>query len=171
MASVIAVVRLAPGRVGYFDELTRIHLTLQTPQKPVIEGMNTTNLKKAVKSGSLQVVSGSLEPVITPSTPNVAPIYRPIKPAVVVEEVEKQPTEVEKQPIESEKIVEVVDIKPKSKKSKNAEPIKEKVTAPTKKEVTDEIKVVTKEVKNETSKIITEVEKEVTEIIDEVKKK
>lgn len=58
---VIGIVRLGPGRVGYFDELTRIHLTLASPEKPVFNSMNTTNLKKAVKFGSLKLVSGTLD--------------------------------------------------------------------------------------------------------------
>ena len=61
MADVIARVRLAKGRVGYFDELTRIHLTVSNPEKPVFAGMNTANIKRAVRSGVLRLVYGSLE--------------------------------------------------------------------------------------------------------------
>lgn len=59
--SVIGIVRLAPGQVGYFDDLTRIHLTIASPEKPVISGMNTNNLKRAVKSGRILLSSGSLD--------------------------------------------------------------------------------------------------------------
>lgn len=61
MADVIARVRLAKGRVGYFDDLTRIHLTVSNPEKPVFAGMNTANIKRAVRSGVLRLVTGSLE--------------------------------------------------------------------------------------------------------------
>jgi hypothetical protein len=76
---VLGIVRLAPGRVGFFDEYTRIHLTIASPEKPVIEGMNTTNLKRAVKSGSIKLVSGSLDPET-----NVNPVQTPVPVKVTV---------------------------------------------------------------------------------------
>jgi hypothetical protein len=85
MASVIAVVRLAPGRVGYFDDITRIHLTIANPEKPVIEGMNVTNLKRAVRGGSIKVVAGSLEPVATLSKEVIEPIQIPAPVVPIVE--------------------------------------------------------------------------------------
>lgn len=61
MSQVIGRVRLSKGRVGYFDELTRIHLTISKPEASVIAGMNTANLKRAVRGGVLRLVAGSLE--------------------------------------------------------------------------------------------------------------
>lgn len=61
MSQVIGRVRLSKGRVGYFDELTRIHLTISRPEAPVYAGMNTANLKRAVRGGVLRLVAGSLE--------------------------------------------------------------------------------------------------------------
>lgn len=61
MSNVIGRVRLSKGRVGYFDELTRIHLTISRPEAPVYAGMNTANLKRAVRGGVLRLVAGSLE--------------------------------------------------------------------------------------------------------------
>ncbi|MGG2085382.1 hypothetical protein [Lysinibacillus pakistanensis] len=61
MSQVIGKVGLSKGRVGYFDELTRIHLTISKPEASVLAGMNTANLKRAIRTGILRLVSGSLE--------------------------------------------------------------------------------------------------------------
>lgn len=60
MSKRIATIKLAPGNVGFFDELTRIHLTLSSPMAEVFEGMNTTNLKKGVRYKTIEVIDGSL---------------------------------------------------------------------------------------------------------------
>lgn len=57
---VIAVVRLSRGEVGYYDELSRIHLTISSPQRDILAGTNCTKLRKSVKSGRLKLLSGSL---------------------------------------------------------------------------------------------------------------
>lgn len=62
MSNIIAVIRLARGEVGYYDELTNIHLTIANNTHNVLAGMNTTNLQKGVRSGRLNLVTGSLVP-------------------------------------------------------------------------------------------------------------
>lgn len=57
---VIAKVKLNPGKGGYFDPITRIHLTHGDSEKPVFAGMNTTNLRKAVRDKRIKITSGSL---------------------------------------------------------------------------------------------------------------
>lgn len=64
MTNVIATVRLAQGRVGFFDELTRIHLTISRPEAYITSNMNTANIKRAVHQKTLRLVSGSLEPEV-----------------------------------------------------------------------------------------------------------
>lgn len=78
MASIIATVKLSPGEVGYFDDLTRIHLTLGQPRASVYDYMNTTKLLKSVRSKTLILESGTLNPV-----QKIKPIVKPI----VVEEI------------------------------------------------------------------------------------
>lgn len=56
---VIAVVRLNAGQGAYYDELTRIHLTVRHPQANVYAGMNVSGLRRSVKSGRLRLVQGS----------------------------------------------------------------------------------------------------------------
>lgn len=58
----IAEIRLAPGQVGFYDELTNIHLTLSRPFATVYQGMNTSRLQQSVNSGRLILVQGSLKP-------------------------------------------------------------------------------------------------------------
>lgn len=56
----IAVIKLAPGQVGYYDELSRIHLTIGNPERVIYAGTNCSQLRKSVKSGRLRLISGSL---------------------------------------------------------------------------------------------------------------
>lgn len=70
---IIAVVKLAPGNIGWYDSLTGIHLTLARPSANVYSGSNTTNLVKALRERIIDLVNGSLvegnqEPTIN-STP------------------------------------------------------------------------------------------------------
>lgn len=65
----IAVVRLAPGKVAFYDEYTKIHLTLANPSAKIYEGMNLKRIKNSVKFGVLQVVVGSLATDIVTEVP------------------------------------------------------------------------------------------------------
>lgn len=56
----IARIKLNPGQGGYFDPITRIHLTHGDPIKAVYAGMNTTGLRAAVRSKRISIISGSL---------------------------------------------------------------------------------------------------------------
>ena len=57
---IIAVVRLNVGESGYYDELSRIHLTQSNPLREILAGTNCTQLRRSVKSGRLRLLSGSL---------------------------------------------------------------------------------------------------------------
>ncbi len=120
--SVIGVVRLSRGQVGFFDDLTRIHLTIANPEKAIVEGMNTATIKRAIKSGRIQLISGTLEApeVVT----NIAPIVKKVEEAPVVEQttIVQEPIKVEEPvvveeapvveaPIDEAPIEEVVEIK------------------------------------------------------------
>lgn len=65
----IAVVRLAPGKVAFYDEYTKIHLTLANPSAKIYEGMNLKRIKNSVKFGVLQVVVGSLATDVVTEVP------------------------------------------------------------------------------------------------------
>lgn len=58
--NVIATIKLAPGRVGFFDPLSRIHLTITNPTAHVHSGTNCAALRRNVRNGVLRLVDGSL---------------------------------------------------------------------------------------------------------------
>lgn len=60
MAQAIGIVKLAPGEVGFYDEISRIHLTISRPQAEVYDYMNTAKLVRAVRNKVLVLVAGSL---------------------------------------------------------------------------------------------------------------
>lgn len=60
MRKVIAKVKLNPGQGGYFDPITRIHLTHADPEKEIYAGMNTEGLKTAIRNRRISLISGSL---------------------------------------------------------------------------------------------------------------
>lgn len=62
----IALIRLAPGRVGFYDPLSRIHLTIGSPNAYVPSGTNCANLRRNVKNGVISLVDGTLGGDIPP---------------------------------------------------------------------------------------------------------
>lgn len=68
MSKIIARVRLAPGNVGYYDDLSKIYLTLSRPEANVYDYMNTTRLIKSVQSKTILLVAGSLNTSLLTST-------------------------------------------------------------------------------------------------------
>lgn len=65
MAKQIAVVRLAPGEIGYYDEVSRVVLNMQCPTGIVYSDMNCTKLRQAIIRNQLELVTGTLLPVAT----------------------------------------------------------------------------------------------------------
>lgn len=59
------IIKLAPGNVGWYDQVTGIHLTLARPMANVKPGMNTTNIKRAIKEGRILLLEGRLEQEVT----------------------------------------------------------------------------------------------------------
>lgn len=57
---IIAVIRLSPGEAGYYDPLSKIHLTIGKPQREIFAGTNCTQLRRSVASRRLRLISGSL---------------------------------------------------------------------------------------------------------------
>ena len=66
MKKVIARVKLNPGQGGYFDPITRIHLTHGDPERDIYAGMNTEGIRAAVRSKRISLVSGSLGNFVAP---------------------------------------------------------------------------------------------------------
>lgn len=119
MSNVIATVKLNPGQGGYYDELSRIHLTPGNPIADVLAGTNCTQLRKSVQSGRLRLLSGSFGPapspfklirqgeqyVLAPNTDDVVSVD--IKPAITPEpKVEEVKEEVKAETVEEAPVVE-----------------------------------------------------------------
>lgn len=114
MVQPIAIVRLAPGEVGYYDPYTKIHLTLSRKEATVYNYMNTSRLKTAIADRILILKAGSLNSInyfnksdSVPSKYIEVESFSPKKetaPEVVVEpEAKKQiPVEVEKEAAKKE---------------------------------------------------------------------
>lgn len=58
--SQIAVVRLAPGQAGYYDELSGIYLTAGKKTAGVPAGTNCAQLRRSVRMGTIILQSGTL---------------------------------------------------------------------------------------------------------------
>lgn len=63
---VIATIKLAAGRVGFYDPLSRIHLTLGRPTAHVYAGTNCASLRRNVKAGVIRLVNGTLGEEVPP---------------------------------------------------------------------------------------------------------
>ena len=140
--NVIGVIKLAPGEVGFYDEFTRIHLTIGNAIANVVAGMNTTNIKRAVASGRVILLSGMLEfqpKKVEPAIPKARKKDEPIKATT-------------KSNITSSIVKEKGSPKVEDNKKTKVKAIEEnKETAPIKTEVKKEIKAIDKkELKQET---------------------
>lgn len=103
MKKIIAKIGLAQGQVGFYDQLTNIHLTMTSPFANIYQGMNTSRIKASIASKRLNLISGSLdpeeieqsevkevEPKVKVKTDVVEPkVEEPAEP--VVEEVKAEP--------------------------------------------------------------------------------
>lgn len=55
------VLGLAPGRVGFYDPLSRMHFHLARPVQNVPDGVKTSGLEIGVQTGALVIVEGSFQ--------------------------------------------------------------------------------------------------------------
>lgn len=58
----IAKICLAPGNIGFYDPLSRIHLTLGAPTAYVPSGTNCASLRRNVRNGVIRLLEGTLGP-------------------------------------------------------------------------------------------------------------
>ena len=106
MNKVKAIIKLADGNVGFYDNLTQIHLTILSPLGKVYEGMNTTNLQRGVVCNTIEVLEGSLTSDI---------VEEEKVPEVVEPEPEKEEIATEEKAEESEE--EVKETKTRKKRT------------------------------------------------------
>lgn len=62
----IAKIKLAPGKVGFYDHLSNIHLTLGSPTAYVPSGTNCAALRRNLRAGLIELLEGSLGRNIPP---------------------------------------------------------------------------------------------------------
>ena len=139
----IAVIQLAPGEVGYYDELSRIHLTIGHPTEAVEAGTNCTQLRHSVRSGRLRLVSGSLGAEVPPfkfvkrgeryflaHNDNAAPSIVVAKPKEETAEVKAVEVPTKAEAVKEEPVIEEVkETKKSTKKAKAEEAVTEEAPA------------------------------------------
>ncbi len=115
----IAEIKLSPGQVGFYDELTNIHLTIASPFGQVYRGMNTSRIKASVASKKLILLSGtlSLDEVIANEMKSAEAVEAP-----VAEEAKETEESIAVEVIEETVADEVIE---EAKASEETETVKE----------------------------------------------
>lgn len=127
--TIIAQVKLASGEVGYYDDYSRLYLTISNPIGVIYSGMNLTQIKHSVKSGRLKLISGSLygeatKPVKveTPvKTEPVKPVEEPKKEEPVIEEVKPVEEVTEPTPVVEEEVSVLPEVTEKATETETSE--------------------------------------------------
>ena len=129
MRKVIARVKLNPGQGGYFDPISRIHLTHGDPEKDIYSDMNVSGIKAAVRNKRISLVSGSLGDI----SPAFKLIRRPDgKVALIANNQEKVVETSAPKTIEPKKFENVIKVREEYKKPVEfVEPAKVKTTQET----------------------------------------
>ena len=89
MTNVIAEIRLASGEVGYYDDYSGIYLNSNHPTAKIYAGMNTTQIRRSIRSGRLRLISGSLS--APAPTKEEKPAVKEVKAKVEVAKEEPLP--------------------------------------------------------------------------------
>lgn len=139
MKEPIARIALAPGQVGYYDEYSRIHLTVGAPEATIYSGTNCAQIRRSIKSGRIRLLSGSLGAPVAPfrivNTPSgrkivsnarkeLEPVVAEIKPEIIPETIsaveektevipesvnETAPEVIKEKPVTEEAVVEATE--------------------------------------------------------------
>ena len=91
---IIAEIRLAPGEVGYYDDYSRVYLSTTKPVAKIYAGMNTTQIRKSIRSGRLRLISGSLFGPAPAVEPKVEPKKEKPIEVKTAEPAKEEPVEV-----------------------------------------------------------------------------
>lgn len=136
MKEPIARIALAPGQVGYYDEYSRIHLTVGAPEATIYSGTNCAQIRRSIKSGRIRLLSGSLGAPVAPfriiNTPSgrkivsnvkkeLEPVVAEIKPEIMPEAIStvEEKTEVIPEPV-NETAPEVIKEEPVAETTEEA---------------------------------------------------
>lgn len=142
MKEPIARIALAPGQVGYYDEYSRIHLTVGAPEATIYSGTNCAQIRRSIKSGRIRLLSGSLGAPVAPfrivntlsgrkivsnARKELEPVVAEIKPEIIPETIsaveektevipesvnETAPEVIKEEPVTEEAVVEATEDTP-----------------------------------------------------------
>lgn len=137
----IAVIALAPGEIGYYDDYSRIYLSNESPKAVIYAGTNLFQIRKSIASGRLRLVQGSLSGEADAENTKTVEIKPIITPEPVKEEVKIEPEPIVEDPKEEEKAeIETTYDVPKQNvieepieqavETKTVEPVEETETVP-----------------------------------------
>lgn len=113
---VIGKVKLARGEVAFYDEASKIHLTLSNPVAEIYDFTNTAAIKRAIKYRRLVLIEGTLSvdteirKIDRSNKINVEVYEKPVKKA------KEQPIKVKEEPkieVKEEALEEVIEVLPK----------------------------------------------------------
>lgn len=104
----IAVIALAPGEIGYYDDYSRIYLSNESPKAVIYAGTNLYQIRKSIASGRLRLVQGSLSGEADAENTKTVEVKPVIIPEPIKEEVKTEPEPVVEAPKEEKVEVEVV---------------------------------------------------------------
>lgn len=122
--SQIAVIRLAPGQAGFYDELSGIYLTAGSPVSAVPSGTNCSQLRRSLRMGTIILERGTLGGDI----PEIKIVEKEGQYFLVpnTEEVNKPIYAKETEHHEEEHVAEEVEQPEEKKEEKEKETVKEK---------------------------------------------
>lgn len=110
----IAVIALAPGEIGYYDDYSRIYLSNESPKAVIYAGTNLFQIRKSIASGRLRLVQGSLSGEADTENTKTTEVKPIIAPEPVKEEIKVKPEPITEASKEEEKVeVEATDDVPK----------------------------------------------------------
>ena len=99
----IAVIALAPGEIGYYDDYSRIYLSNESPKAVIYAGTNLFQIRKSIASGRLRLVQGSLSGEADAENTKTVEVKPVITPESVKEEVKAEPEPIVEASKEEEK--------------------------------------------------------------------
>ena len=137
----IAVIALAPGEIGYYDDYSRIYLSNESPKAVIYAGTNLFQIRKSIASGRLRLVQGSLSGEADAENTKTVEVKPVITPKPVKEEVKIESEPIVEAPKEEEKAeIETTYDVPKQNvteepieqaiETETVEPVEETETAP-----------------------------------------
>ena len=106
----IAVIALAPGEIGYYDDYSRIYLSNESPKAVIYAGTNLFQIRKSIASGRLRLVQGSLSGEADAENTKTVEIKPVITPEPVKEETKVEPEPVVETSKKEEKAESITEI-------------------------------------------------------------